>query len=190
MNEFATKGPGRPKKQSQEIKSSQVEKEVKVVEPVQRRIFKEDKIIYHDLFKLEVAKMRKNMMWYKVPPDEYVNIEHCHFYHTFDSSGKKQVYSTSVGGHFHEMEVIDQGEGMPPKIVGMSGPLKWAMVKNEYGRKVKRAIPVNSVDNHTHEVTYLQSDEVKLRKMNTEAVKLIGANANLSKKPADLDLKE
>lgn len=179
-----------PKKVAQDIHNALNEKraEPKEVELVQKRIFKKDKIIYHDLFKLEVAKMLKNLFWYKITPDEYVAIEHCHFFHTFDSSGKKLTNSTSVGGHFHKLELQDMGKGNPPKIISMSGPLKTVRHKDEYGKRVKIDVPVNSVDTHVHKHTYLQSDEVKLRKINSEAALLIGKNANLIKKPDDVDV--
>lgn len=164
--------------------------EPKEVELVQQRIFKKDKIIFHDLFKLEVAKMLKNLFWYKIPPNEYVPIEHCHFFHTFDSSGKKLTTSTSVGGHFHKLELKDMGKGNPPEIIGMSGPLKTVRRKNEYGKRVKEDVPVNTVDKHTHKHTYLQSDEVKLRKINSEAALLIGKNANLIKRPEGVGMEE
>ena len=154
------------------------------------RVFTGQKKIFHDLYKLSVAKMLKNMSWQPIPADEYTPIEHCHFFHTVDSSGKTQIYSTSVGGHFHIMEIEDQGDGNPPLVKCVSGPMKLARVKDPHTLKyVKKPVPVNDVDSHTHEVTYLKSDEIALRKLSDEAAKVIGANANLTAKPAGLDVK-
>jgi hypothetical protein len=154
-----------------------------------KRIYKQDREINHDLYKLEVAQMMKNMMWHPVPPEDYVKIEHCHFFHTFDSAGIKQTRTTSVGGHFHLVEVIDNGPDAAPTVKCVSGPMTEKRVRNKYTKKYeKKIVPVNDVDNHTHEVTYMQSDVLKLRKMNDEAAKLIGKNAGLTAKPRDLDV--
>jgi len=154
----------------------------------QDRVFSDDKKIFHDLFKLLVAKMYKNLSWQPIPEDEYTAIEHCHFFHTFDSSGKKQVHSTSVGGHFHIMEIIEE-EGKTPKVLCKSGPLKYIRKKNRKTRKYERvAVPVNEVDTHKHTVVYLQSNVLKFRKINDEAVKVIGKNAQLATKPTGLDV--
>ena len=155
------------------------------------RIFNEDRLICHDLFKLKVASMKKNMMWHPIDPADYVSIEHVHFFHTYDSAGKKQIHSTSVGGHFHIMEIEEQGDGLPPVLKCASGPKKYVRRKNKYGKNKyeKVIVDVNPIDNHTHEVVYLQSNEQKVRKMNEEAAKLIGANARLAEKPKDLDVR-
>ena len=155
------------------------------------RIFNENRVIYHDLYKLTVAAMKKNMMWHPIDPQDYVSIEHVHFFHTFDSAGKQQIHSTSVGGHFHEIEVIEQGDGQPPIVKCASGPKKYVRRKSKYGKNKyeKVMVDVNPVDKHVHDVIYLQSNEQKIRKINEEAAKLIGANARLVAKPADIDVR-
>lgn len=154
------------------------------------RIFNHNRIICHDLYKLTLASMKKNLSWHPIDPEDYTSIEHVHFYHTFDSSGKKQIHSTSVGGHFHEMEVEDQGEDMPLKVVCASGPKKWVRRKSKYGknRYEKVIVDVNDVDKHVHDVIYLQSNELKIRKINEEAALVIGKVAALTQKPKDLDI--
>lgn len=160
------------------------------VEPIQQRIFSENKKIFHDLYKLLVAKMYKNLSWQAIPHDEYTAIEHCHFFHTFDSSGREQIHSTSVGGHFHVIKVEHQPNGAPPKVICESGPMKSVRKKNKRTHKFEKIIvPVNEVDTHTHEVLYLQSNQVAVRKVNEEAAKVIGANALLGTKPAGLEMK-
>ncbi len=151
------------------------------------RVFIENVKIYHDLWKLEVEPMEKNVSWNEIP--DYQKVEHCHFFHTFDSAGKAQTFCVPVGGHFHEMEVI-QEPGKMPKVVCKSGPLKWARQKNKRtGRFEKVLVPFNDVDEHRHETIYLHSKQVETRKINSEATKLIGKNAALVQKPAGLDLK-
>lgn len=151
------------------------------------RVFVENVKIYHDLWKLEVEAMEKNISWNDVP--DYQKVEHCHFFHTFDSSGKAQKFCVPVGGHFHEMEVIEE-PGKMPKIVCKSGPLKWSRKKNKRtGRMERVLVPFNDVDEHKHETIYLHSKQVETRKINAEATKLIGKNAALVQKPAGLDMK-
>lgn len=152
----------------------------------------------HDLFKLKVESMMKNVSWTKEEPD-YRPVEHCHMFHTIDSSGKPQKYSTAQGGHFHEMEVVYK-DGVP-EVVCKSGPLEWVWIKRGKRRiKVARPIfdglfrdfdsenPKIPVDVHKHEVQYIKSDRIALRRINEEAQVLIAKNAALTTKPKDLDL--
>jgi hypothetical protein len=124
----------------------------------------------HDLYKLEVSHFLKNTAIDGQRP-EYVKAEHVHFFHTVNSSGKTQIYSTPVGGHFHKMKVIHE-KGKAPRVVCDSGPLKFVTTKNEYGERKKITEALNKADTHTHDVIYLKSDKLKPRNSNAEAVKL------------------
>jgi len=160
----------------------------KVTKKVRDRVFSGKALIFHDLFKLTVAKMKKNMSWQPIPADEYTEIEHVHFFHTYDSSGRKQEHSTSVGGHFHIMKVVQNEDGVPT-VKCDSGPVKYIRQKNKFSKRYERVlVPVNDVDKHTHDSIYLQSNELSVRKINEEAAKVIGSNAALTQKPKGLDL--
>jgi len=148
--------------------------------PGQQRVFPQDRTMVHDLYKLEVSSMLKNISWNS--DIENVSIEHCHFFHSVDSDGKVQTTSNSVGGHFHVMEVIQNASGAP--TVKCSGPKTYG--KSKYQGKYRKAIvpyyPGNADegvagDNHTHEVTYIRSCEIHPRVNNTEALKVISADA-------------
>jgi hypothetical protein len=149
------------------------------------RVFKANKMIYHDLFKLHVSNMKKNVSWQRDILD-LKDVEHVHFFHTYDSSGKKQTSCVPTGGHFHLVETEDQGEGLPPKIVSVSGPMVWGNEKDRYTGK-RRRIPVPYLkddDNHTHDIEYIESSEIKVRSINAEAVKTIGKVEGAAQKPS------
>ena len=149
----------------------------------QQRIFPKDRTIVHDLYKLKVASMLRNISWNAVP--ENVSIEHCHFFHTVDSDGKVQTTSTAIGGHFHEMEVIPQANGVA-KVICKSGPMTHGKTKFR-GQWKKTNVPYypedkegNIGDDHTHEVQYISSCEITPRINNIEALKVIGEDASKS----------
>lgn len=121
----------------------------------------------HDLFKLEVANAKKNVAW---EPNTYQweNVEHCHFYHSVDKNGKAQEKCATINGHFHFL-IPDPKD---PLKLTCSEPMQYVMALNERGQKVKKAVPVGSHDTHTHEVTYIQSEEFQQRKINPEYLKL------------------
>jgi len=146
----------------------------KTSEPKQPRVFKSTTTLHHDLFVLHPSQMMKDKRLDKTGyPDEedLIGVAHQHFFHTIDSQGRKQLYCSPIGGHFHEIIIKEKGEGEPPEIVEVSGPMKWGMKKK--GGKYKRvAVPVNEYDKHTHEIKYLQSEKVTPRKANVEAAKV------------------
>lgn len=143
-------------------------------EPVQQRVFAQDRKLIHDLFKLEVATMVKNISWNDVP--EYVKMEHCHFFHTIDSDGKLQTTSNSVGGHFHEMKVTPMPDGVA-KVECVGIPMSYGKKKVK-GVWKKIAVPYDEEDTHVHDVQYVSSCEIKPRINNTEALKVISVESN------------
>jgi hypothetical protein len=124
--------------------SSQKEK---TVEP--KRVYTSGLMIDSDLFKLEVADMEKNIALDGQRPN-IEKIEHCHFFRTFDSSGKKLERCSYVGGHSHD-------------------------VITEYGKDgsitAKCGEPVGAIatDKHIHNVRYIKSDKVEKRRINNDA---------------------
>ena len=114
-----------------------------------KRVYKKDLEFDSYLFKLEVAKMIKNLGADDKKPIP-AQVEHCHFFRTYDSNGKKQVKCSHVGGHTHEVTVT----------VDKDGNLK---------AKCSEAIGTKFGDNHSHKVKYFKSDRLQKRKLNADA---------------------
>lgn len=136
------------------------------VAPVRK--LKGSKNVYHDLFKLKNAPMVKILgvpdpVLMKKAPHlvRTVQLEHCHIFHSIDSNGRPQKYSTHIGGHCHEIKVNLNPDGSFKVECGP--PLR--RFKNS------RVEPVEPYDTHTHEVEYIESIELQARKANQEAVK-------------------
>lgn len=141
---------------------------IKLNEP---NLIMRDKVqIRMDLFKLELANMRKNMSWQPKQP-RIEEVEHVHFYRTSDENGKPMQYSTPVGGHFHKMEwsVNENGDF----IVKCGPALKHEYKKLANGTSKKVIVPVQYQaqresdegvsdylikDDHTHECQYKGSE--------------------------------
>lgn len=177
MDSTEKKQRGRPKKTEiatvEAVPTAHALPEAHFVKPAQAtqqtRTFGSQAQYTHDLFKLEVAQFKKNIALAGHEP-EYENAEHVHWFHTITSDGKPQTRASSVGGHFHKVEVIPQGEGQPPIVRCASGPLR-EVVTMQYGKRVKKEIPVNDIDHHTHDVKYVKSDIIIERTRNVEAAK-------------------
>lgn len=122
---------------------------------VARRVYKGSIEVDHDLFKLEVATMKKNI---SIDDDRpiYTGVEHCHFYHSYDSSGKKQYYSNPIAGHCHKVTVQTDKDG---NLVAVCGPAIKRVGNKEIALK----------DDHNHDMTYLRSERVLVREVNAEA---------------------
>lgn len=140
----------------------------------------------HDLFKLEVAVMKKNVSYKKFEPD-LKNVEHAHFFHSHDMKGKVLLHSQAVGGHFHEVKVVwgKEADGTPfiEKLI-CGEPLRQVQKRTKGGR-VKTVIePVRfetgtaavddtdedertgfEVDDHRHELTYMGSEMISPEKL-------------------------
>lgn len=127
--------------------------------------------IFHHLFKGQVSKFLKNLSWKKDNPN-LTKVEHVHFFHTVNSHGIPQKFTQAVGGHFHEVQwsTDDQGNliakcGPPLKKVGYPGPdglTQWVNEEIKFhdavGSMGKRG--ATYVDDHTHEMVYMGSDEL------------------------------
>ena len=120
------------------------------------RHYKGQTQVDHDLFKLEVAKTKKNIGLPHAP--RWEDAEHTHFFHTYDSKGKKMKYSASISGHCHEITV----EEIDGKLVATCGP-----AIRKYKNNRTEVLPN---DSHTHEVRYLYSEKVEARKLNEQAM--------------------
>lgn len=130
-----------------------------------------------DLFKLEVAECNIDKSWTDAPNLEAV--EHVHFFHTYDSDGRKMMRTNMVAGHFHTIEYTDQGDDKPVKITAVSGPMR-EVKRRIKGKFVKVIEPVNSSleDDHTHKPTYRRTENVVARQISAQAVNIEAQEAN------------
>lgn len=127
--------------------------------PKTKRVYSQDMLVDSDTFKLEVENYAKNVSYDDKNP-LIVGVPHCHFFHTYDSSGKPMIYSNAVGGHHHKITVEEDEQG---NLIAKCGPAIYS--NNVKSEKLN--------DSHTHEVNYLKSDRFKVRKMHEEAAKFI-----------------
>jgi hypothetical protein len=145
------------------------------------RSYKGTEQVDHDLFKLENAFLKRDLSYGGDAP-LIDHITHSHHFHTVDSNGKKLDTSTSVGGHFHPVNVRMSESGVPEISVG--APMKWvARMQGKRRVKVMTAVAFDGldddgnpiVDNHTHKVSYLGSEKVTIRQASIEAAKYTAA---------------
>ncbi len=146
-------------------------------EPIQKRVIAGTQDIHHDLYKLEVAKMKKNLS-FRTDEENWQEIEHCHFFHSVDSAGRKQFQTNAVGNHYHKVTLVENGDGEVPTIT-VSPPMKKA-------KKGKHLIEIEDPnDTHTHKITYKGSQVVKAREVSPEFVKFEAAMAAKKPKPVE-----
>jgi len=144
----------------------------------------------HDLFKASVGTFLKNVSWKYGEPD-IRKVEHCHWFHTFNSQGRPQKYTNVVGGHYHKIDwkVDEKGE-----MVATCGPALHKIVKksrNGSKRKIEQHVQWDDFrenasddekirDRHTHVMEYILSEEMdadSVRKLrNSHAGEIIAAN--------------
>lgn len=129
-----------------------------------KRLFKDDIKVYHDLFKLKTATMLKNMS-FDIKKKSMVPVEHVHFFHTYDSNGKKMDRSNNVGGHFHKMEVYEENGQLKVKC---SKPYTTKMRVNELGARVLVEVQADD-DHHVHDCEYIRSETVQVKPRNVDA---------------------
>lgn len=160
-----------------------------------QRFYQGQESLDHDLYKLDVAKMRRNTAIQGEPP-VLDDIEHVHHFHSVDSSGRKQTRSYAIGGHFHEMELVKPATKKTPAIYRCGPPMRDARVKIR-GKIQKKCVPAvvyqdknekgepiaggeRILDTHSHEVVYLRSNKIQMRKVNPDAVNVVAREANLT----------
>jgi hypothetical protein len=137
------------------------------------RVYAGSQTVDHDVYKLTPVDLVRDVSFSEHPLLE--SVPHAHFFHTIDSDGRKQEYSTPAGGHFHIMKVT-QVQGGAPIVECASGPMH-IVRKKVKGRWVKVAEPVSEHDDHTHPVQYLRSERIQLRAVNAHAIALQTADA-------------
>ena len=139
-------------------------------ENVQKRVFKGEKEVHHDLYKLQVAEVVKNSSWWSSKPT-FIGHEHTHMFHSIDSNGKEQFYSTNTAGHCHKVTFKLDSDGMvipesivvgPPVRKSKNGDVRLAIQHSAEGSPMK-------YDDHTHDMLYIQSEVIKVRRKNEAA---------------------
>ena len=140
--------------------STQKQSKSESTEP--KREWKGHKEIIVDEFRLENTVFQQNVQGLPNKP-RWTPKMHKHFFKTYDSNGAPKQHSCWVGGHRHEITV----KVVDGQFVAECGP----PIYRRSGNKAE----VLANDNHTHEVTYLGSDQFKQRKMTADAAKFLGA---------------
>lgn len=143
--------------------------------PITKLFQRGSKQARHDLFKLGVAKFKRDMSYVKNKVN-LVEIEHVHFFHSIsDTTLKANKHCAPVGGHFHECSIApDEVDelGHPKVVVGP--PLHIVSIKIPGGGRLEKIVPltfdgmvesgpqagemVKYHDSHTHNVEYLGSE--------------------------------
>lgn len=156
------------------IKSKPTEKPAEKPAEI-KRIYKGDIEIINDTFKLVVSKLQKNISFDLKHP-AFVSVEHCHFYHTYDSSGSPQKQCNAVGGHTHNIRIYSKdgelrGECSLPIHNKRSEALLYRKKNEDTGKMKVVTNPYNSdpYDKHTHEIQYIKSEKFQARKISPEA---------------------
>lgn len=139
---------------------------------VQQRTYRDAVEFNHDLFRLNTAAFKRNMAWSKKMKPIWEEIDHKHFFHTFDSDGRKLTRSNSTAGHFHEVEVIDNGDGNVPTVKAGPAMEEKLSLDEDTGTYKKKAYPLTGNAAHTHKMEWVASDRMKTRKSNGEAATL------------------
>jgi hypothetical protein len=141
------------------VVSSKKKQEVKEVKQEVKRVYKGDATVYTDLFKLEVAYFKRKTSLDSEKgikrPVTYEDTEHCHYFHTYDSNGKKMVKCNAVGGHTHEVSI---------KEVDGKFVCKCSQPISVDSKKKKFISFQNGADKHTHKITYIESEKVEVRR--------------------------
>lgn len=126
----------------------------------------------HDLFKClpaEMYKRKPHLITRAVPNfgNDLAKMEHCHFFHTFNSQGKPCKYTDPVGGHYHEITWEEQGGDL---VARCGPPLHDYTKRSKSGKQIKKkAEPVIFVnqddevltDDHTHDIEYIESEVLR-----------------------------
>lgn len=137
-----------------------------------KRTFKGNREVVHDLFRLEPA-VYKNNVSYKFYEPKIEEEDHKHYFHSIDKKGKPKQVSSKDIGHYHYITIkADENGNMvtecgPPmrKVVKrIRGKEKTVEEQIFYGAETleKALVEGGVVDIHTHEVTYLDSEQIKI----------------------------
>lgn len=143
----------------------------------ERVILKGSQEFRTDLFKSDVRKFMRNTS-FKKGVVSILELDHTHTFHSFNSQGKEQEFSSPVGGHFHK--VIRRYTDKDGNIcLEMGPPLQWKQKKRPSGaKKVLTEVKwynadaednsgeqSNIHDRHTHKWIYQSSEYLSASKV-------------------------
>lgn len=147
---------------------------------------KEDISFEHSLVKLTVAPMKKNTGFKEVAkPSDIDDVEHVHYFHSHDDRGVAQKYSSSVGGHFHEVSIdwsCADAQGNP--LIKVGPPIVKEKKLNSRGTMVTRLASVMFKvedksgmetlvqDDHVHTPEYKHTETLRPKQRNLQSINL------------------
>lgn len=107
-------------------------------------------------------------------PEDFLNMGHAHIYRTIDTDGNRHIKTVAIAGHYHilELEWDEKNPDAAPKIVAMSGPMH-TVTKRIKGKMVQVDEPINSYDDHVHDIEYVKSEKIQARSKNKDAAQYI-----------------
>lgn len=140
-------------------------------QPQSSKVWKGQEKFEHQLFKLLPTNCLKNKSITPFRPDTYPK-EHGHMFHSVDRKGQKMVHSAASAGHFHEVEVVWDGDVLVSAKCGPPIRFKYRKQRNGEMKKMKEQVAYKGmdehgsddvVDEHTHEVKYIRSEILSLQ---------------------------
>lgn len=139
-----------------------------------KRVYKSEQEFDHDLYKLEISTIEVNEAAHEGDwkGERY---DHKHYYHTFDSAGKKHTHSAPATGHAHEITWDEEGKPICGPAVKQVRVLKRVGNKRRVVKEWRR-LPERS--QHNHDVSYMYSERLKPRKLNSDAANAMTAKIN------------
>lgn len=137
--------------------------------------YRENIEVDHHLFKSTLANCLKGD---KYGPLKIKSIEHVHFFHTVNSNGQPQQYTSPVAGHVHQIKWGVDSEG---NLVAECGPALRKVTrvgKNGVTRSNYEPVKVTNYDavdgepdiipdDHKHKMVYMGSDRLSKAKIDS-----------------------
>lgn len=180
----------RPKASENDTKAKTIAPNTAKTEP--KVVMREHVQVQHHLFKSDVSKMLKNVSFIPGSPS-IQQVEHVHFFHSINSGGAKQKYTSEIGGHFHEIKWGLDADGYPT-ILECGPALKKISKRGRNGLPVSQIVQIKYpnenkendkdpdvyVDNHVHNFNYLGTDHIstgkitEIQKSNAAALREMG----------------
>jgi hypothetical protein len=183
--------PSTPKEQKtqQSLESQTIAPAAPTAQEAHKRVYSKDKTVDHDLYRLELAKVKKNM-GLQGTYNRWLDVQHQHFHHTHDSNGKPMDKCSPMAGHFHVITVVKPATADSPAVLKCGPAVKFVKHKTGSGR-TKRGIEALRNDNHSHEVSYVRSETIKVRAKNVHAATFMstGYEAQVEKAASDPEVR-
>lgn len=200
----------RPKVQPKELGTANPEAAAPVVRAPVKIRNRHDVSFRHDCFKSSAEECFRNFSYEFLKP-KLERIQHMHVYHSHNNSGKVLTRTGSACNHWHDVKTYIHPETGEP-FAECGPPMHEVTEVTQTGRTVKRVEQVSFdeeimtgpdagkikrlVDDHTHTMEYLGSEELtpagitkELRSQQAEAAAMgivLGSGSVTDKSPAPL----